>query len=332
MDKYDIDKTTFITSMSGGKDSTALIIYLHYELGIPKENIIPVFADTGWEAKETYVYLDYLECAFDIEIIRVQAFCGQLWAKEETIEKKIKEGIIKSADEPLTMKRLAEIKGRFPSTKARFCTTELKLKPIKKFVEKIKAANKIFEYETIMCSGVRRDESRDRQNRKEWSDDKFMELRHWLPILELSAEEVFDLHKKWKIEPNPLYKVGMMRVGCYPCINCNKKELLAIARHSPERFNELEKVEYEVSQKSHRGISSFFSADKCPDKYCSQEVTFENKNGGIKTIKFPLANDVKSWALGKDPDNDKQLELDLEGDDFWDFEGPTCQSHYGLCE
>jgi 3'-phosphoadenosine 5'-phosphosulfate sulfotransferase (PAPS reductase)/FAD synthetase len=45
-----------VASMSGGKDSTALALLLR-EQGIPHER---VFADTGFEAPETYEYLDLL--------------------------------------------------------------------------------------------------------------------------------------------------------------------------------------------------------------------------------------------------------------------------------
>ena len=47
---------------------------------------------------------------------------------------------------------------------------------------------------------------------------------------------------------------------------------------------------------------------------------------------FPRAMDVKTWALGKEPDDEDQLKLSLSEDGFEDFTGPACQSHYGLCE
>ena len=57
-----------IASVSGGKDSTAVMLYLR-EKGI---SFTPVFCDTGWEHPITYDYLSYLEKALDINIVRVR--------------------------------------------------------------------------------------------------------------------------------------------------------------------------------------------------------------------------------------------------------------------
>src|SRR5574337_448090 len=53
---YDFDGLTLIASVSGGKDSTALMLALR-EAELPH---LRVFADTEWEAPETYRYLDVL--------------------------------------------------------------------------------------------------------------------------------------------------------------------------------------------------------------------------------------------------------------------------------
>lgn len=312
----------YITSMSGGKDSTAILIYMIKELGIEPHRINPVFADTGHEHKITYAYLDYLELALDIKINHVQGKVGQLWKTHKGLINALESGKINNTEEPLTMESLSTVKGRFPSTMARFCTTELKLFPLRKFRDNFVKEHGVIP---IMVSGVRRDESRDRANRKEWSWDTFMETTAWLPIVEWTAQEVFAHHDKWHIEPNQLYKEGMTRVGCFPCINCNKTELSAIALRFPETFDHLHAMEGRVADKSERGISSFFANDKTPKKYHSG---FDKKTKST----YPQALDVKTWALGKEPDSEAQQELDLEGDDYHDFTGPACQSHYGLCE
>lgn len=56
-----------VASVSGGKDSTALMLALR-ESGI---EFRAVFADTGWEAPETYAYLDLLrERIGPIDVVR----------------------------------------------------------------------------------------------------------------------------------------------------------------------------------------------------------------------------------------------------------------------
>ena len=61
------EDSVFIVSVSGGKDSTATLLALR-ESNIPPR---AAFADTGWEAPETYAYLATLERLLGITIDRV---------------------------------------------------------------------------------------------------------------------------------------------------------------------------------------------------------------------------------------------------------------------
>jgi len=56
--------------VSGGKDSTATLVLALERLG--PDRVIPVFTDTGWEARETYKYLDYLEERLGVKIERIR--------------------------------------------------------------------------------------------------------------------------------------------------------------------------------------------------------------------------------------------------------------------
>ncbi|MCA9976418.1 MAG: phosphoadenosine phosphosulfate reductase family protein, partial [Anaerolineales bacterium] len=95
-----------ILSLSGGKDSTALAIYLHDR--IPELEY--VFCDTEQELPETYDYLG-----------RLEAFLGKRihYLKHDG----------KGFDELLTTRR-----GFLPSPQVRWCTDYLKIKPFEKFV------------------------------------------------------------------------------------------------------------------------------------------------------------------------------------------------------
>jgi 3'-phosphoadenosine 5'-phosphosulfate sulfotransferase (PAPS reductase)/FAD synthetase len=96
-----LDGRHVIASVSGGKDSAAMSLWLT-EQGIEHER---VFADTGWEHPETYRYL------WDVLVPKL--------------------GPITVVRGPYTLPELVAKKGMFPSRTRRFCTQELKVKPLR---------------------------------------------------------------------------------------------------------------------------------------------------------------------------------------------------------
>jgi 3'-phosphoadenosine 5'-phosphosulfate sulfotransferase (PAPS reductase)/FAD synthetase len=311
---------TYICSFSGGKDSVATYLYLTKELGLP--NVFGLFADTGWEHKSTYKYIDDLILK-GWKICKVQGSTAQLSTKNKDF-----------GNEPLTMVKLAEIKGRFPSAMARFCTTELKLKPIlhamqfmftgkshKTFFNNGVSLPRLDLDNTIMVSGVRAEESEKRANMAPFILDDFFGIYKWMPIHSWIVTQVFDIHSKYKIKVNPLYKKGSLRVGCYPCIMSSKSELNAMARHNPETFEDVAKAEEQTG-------STFWAPDTTTDKYKSLKIT--SKKGKITYL--PTALNVKDWALGVDPIHEDQLLLFSDFDETLNIEAPICESQYGLCE
>jgi 3'-phosphoadenosine 5'-phosphosulfate sulfotransferase (PAPS reductase)/FAD synthetase len=106
----------------------------------------------------------------------------------------------------------------FPSGAAQYCTGNLKVKPFNKFLESR-------SYEPISCVGIRREESVRRRDYKEWEYNDGFDVWVWRPIIDWTEQDVIDCHKRWNVKPNPLYLEGSHRVGCFPCIRSNKKEL-----------------------------------------------------------------------------------------------------------
>ena len=126
-----------IVSVSGGKDSAALAIYMRQQYPeIPAEY---VFCDTGCELEETYEYLERLEALLGVEIVRLNALDSL------KVEKK-------PGRNPFDM-YLNEIYGGFlPSPRSRWCTRVLKIEPFEDFVGNSQAYSYI---------GIRDDENRD---------------------------------------------------------------------------------------------------------------------------------------------------------------------------
>jgi 3'-phosphoadenosine 5'-phosphosulfate sulfotransferase (PAPS reductase)/FAD synthetase len=215
----------YIVSVSGGKDSTALLLYALNNLQVSSEDeIVPVFCDTGWEHDDTYRYLDYLEKKLGIKIIRIKSELGGM--RELCLHQKF-----------------------MPNRIMRFCTTELKQKPFKKWIYENFVSKGI---DFISLIGVRRDESKMRSNEecfkivRETFNRKAFFIKTLQPIVYWSTKRVFEYIEENGLEPNPLYAQGYSRVGCYPCVFANKAELQMLDGKYLERLRNLEK---EVSEK-----------------------------------------------------------------------------------
>ena len=306
---YDNENYVNVVNLSGGKDSTALLLTA-IEKGVAFE---AVFCDTGHEHQLTYDYVDYLAKTLGIEIKRIKADLAHRvikkhevvqtkWRKEGVDEKYIESALEYLAPTGVPMLDLALWKGVFPSRMRQFCTQELKVIPmIEQVYEPIWASGK----EVISWQGIRRAESKARENAAEYEEmpDGYDVYR---PLVEWSARDVFDMHDKFNVEPNPLYKLGMGRVGCMPCINTGKEEMFQIAMRFPEVIERVEKWEALVSKVSKGGKSTFFTTD-------------EVQGDGIR--------ERAEWSMtgygGRQLDLIKMIDME---------DVPACSSQYGLCE
>lgn len=291
-------------TFSGGKDSVAMWLHLERDLGLRTKF---VFADTGWEAEETYRYLDRLESDHGLPLIRVFPKVRHIWKNKPP---KKWESV---AEETLTMERLVEIKDRPPSATARFCTSILKLAPVAEFVG---ATAEPY----IMASGVRAEESEKREAMSPWIWDDLMGSWRWLPIHTWTFQEVFAAHRRHGVPVNPLYLRGCSRVGCWPCIFARKPELAVISKDRAA-VDRLKALEQKTGQ-------TFFSPGKVAQEYRSIR---DPKTG----VWINTADDVFRWATGAEPNHKdgtlfvgENKPLDFTEDDS----GDSCSSVYGLCE
>ncbi len=316
-----------IVSVSGGKDSTALLL-LAIERQVP--NLKAVFADTGHEHEQTYAYVQYLnDSVFPIQTIRAD-FTAQVLAKRQRLQGYL-EGVTDRFSSGWTQEALERAvqaleptgnpfldlclwKGRFPSTKVLFCSEELKQKPIVAMQQAILAAG-----ENIMSwQGVRADESASRALLGEINIAQQHEsgavMWNYRPILQWKAEDCFAMHRKHGVKPNPLYEQGMGRVGCMPCIHARKDELLEIAKRFPAEIKRVAEWERIVGKASKREASTFFAAT---------DLGFMHNDHRAQE-QASILHFVK-WA--KTSRGGRQTDFIREAPEF-----EACSSIYGLCE
>lgn len=316
-----------IVSISGGKDSAAT---LAVAIAKDESNISGVFADTGHEHPLTIEYVAYLNdwmLARGLPAIRtVRAdFAQQIAHKRIVVATKwradgVPEEIVLRSIELLKPTGIPFLdlciwKGRFPSTRARFCSEELKRNPIIEQVQlPLMEAGKII----VSWQGVRADESENRRYLPE-CDEVSPQLYNYRPILRWTVADVFEALRYMGIKPNPLYTLGMGRVGCMPCIHARKDELLEIGRRFPEEFARVAEWERIVSLVSKRGNSTFFEADTIPGNSREIEIITHETHGIWSVIE---------WS--KTARGGRQYDMFRVSGEQTD--GPACSSIYGLCE
>lgn len=269
-----------LVSYSGGKDSGALALHL-IEQKTP--NLVLVFCDTQWEHPLTDRYVWEFARAAGVRL-KVLGSEGML--------------------------NLCLRKKRPPSTKARFCTEELKLKPFRAYVRSLHAQG----IDTVVWVGERAEESKARAAKcsEEHSDYYDCEMRR--PLLSWTWQDVVDIHQRHGIPLNPLYKLGFGRVGCMPCIMANKPELRAIAERFPEVYDKVADLERKVGR-------TWAGPGDIPDRFCSAVAVA--KDG--RRVPIPTIHDVKVWATQEVNQAPGQISM-------FAAEVPACSSKYGLCE
>jgi len=274
---------TLVASVSGGKDSAALSLWLT-EQGLEHQRI---FADTGWEAKQTY---EYLETELADALGPILVLRGQR-----------------------TMPELIRHKGMFPSRLRRFCTQQLKVRPIQKYLKSLTRP-------IVNVVGIRAAESASRAKMPEWEYDKLLGCDVWRPLINWSEQEVIDIHTRHGLRPNPLYLKGASRVGCWPCIYARKAEIRLVAELDPERIELIRQLEEQVEARARQ-------------RYIDEGTTMEEKG-----YHAPTFFHTKSHA------NDKKGMLPIDEAVAWartshggrqvllfDPEPPGCM-RWGLCE
>jgi 3'-phosphoadenosine 5'-phosphosulfate sulfotransferase (PAPS reductase)/FAD synthetase len=193
-------ETRHVLGISGGKDSSALAIYMRGK--VPQMEYF--FCDTGAELPETYDYLNRLEAALGKQIVRLNA--------------------TRDFDHWMQI-----YQGTLPSASMRWCTKNLKLKPLEEWIGDSPA---------ISYVAIRSDE-----NRLGYVSTK-PNIEAVFPFREdgIDRDGVSRILDESGIGL-PAYYEWRTRSGCYFCFFQRKHEWVGLADRHPELFERA--VEYE---------------------------------------------------------------------------------------
>lgn len=199
-DGADTQKVRHVLGISGGKDSSALAVYMRNR--VPEMEYF--FCDTGAELPETYEYLNRLEAALGKSIVRLNAD--------------------RDFDHWMEV-----YQGTLPSPQMRWCTKNLKIKPLEDWV----GDDKVISYVAI-----RADENRLGYVSTKPNIDAVFPFR----------EEGIDKEGVMRILDEagiglPDYYEWRTRSGCYFCFFQRKHEWVGLKERHPDLYAKA--VEYE---------------------------------------------------------------------------------------
>jgi 3'-phosphoadenosine 5'-phosphosulfate sulfotransferase (PAPS reductase)/FAD synthetase len=192
--------TRHILLLSGGKDSTALAIYMrdHY----PDVHMEYVFCDTHKELPETYDYLERVEAYLGTAIIRLSSDLGE-----------------RGFDHWLTMYR-----GYLPSPSMRWCTRKLKIEPFERYV----GDDPVYLYIAIRADKHREGYISTKPN-----------ITPVYPFKEegIVKADAFRILEESGIGI-PKYYEWRTRSGCYFCFFQRKSEWVGLLKQHPDKFEQ----------------------------------------------------------------------------------------------
>ena len=190
------------------------------------------------------------------QLLVVHAPLGEVeWPVIDHIESTIPPGV------PLVLARVAsgksllqrvEQRGRWPGPKFRYCTAEHKRGPIERELRRYLKAHPRFEGCLVNAVGLRRDESRDRARRIPWRRNERMsvagrEVFDWLPVFDLTTEDVFRVIAEAGQSPHPVYSFGLSRCSCSFCIFASRSDLRRAAELRPDLYLKYAQLERRIA-------------------------------------------------------------------------------------
>ena len=278
-----MSEKVYIASVSGGKDSTAMILHLK-EQGIPFR---AVHFDTGWEHAATYAYLR--------DVLPKYTGPIEVHSREPKLDEH-RDALAVEVEDMLGHRspfvRWVIQRGMFPARVRRFCTQELKVFTARDVMRAEHAAERL----PVNVVGIRAAESRARAKLPEHELSTTLDCMVWRPLIAWTERDVIDIHKRHGVPPNPLYLRGARRVGCWPCIHARKADLRMLDEQRIAVIERLEAIVEQLARERNARKGVELAPDWNPPSF--YQAPNPDANGGYPSI--PIRRMVR-WgktALG----------------------------------
>lgn len=135
-----------------------------------------------------------------------------------------------------------EARGMFPSSTARYCTSDQKVAQIAKLMTRLTADWRAEHgtdrpFRILNTLGIRAQESPARAKKmplhRDSASNGRREVTRWLPIFDWTTEQVWQVIRESGLRHHPAYDEGMPRLSCVFCVLAGKRELVLAARLNP---------------------------------------------------------------------------------------------------
>lgn len=278
-------KETLFVSFSGGRTSAYMCWYL-LEFWGHKYNFIFVFANTGLEHEETLIFVDRCDKAFGLNLVYVEAVVHPKGTgnthKIVTFETAARNG------EPYE----AYIKKEgIPNISAPKCSERLKTKPMESYRRSLGYRSK---HKTAI--GYRVDEI-DRMKHKELESGS-----QTYPLISLRPTTKPEIVHWWAEQSFDL-EIPEHLGNCVTCFKKSNRKLMTIAKHEPQRFAFMARMEKECGSCGPSGETgmTFFRGRRS-----SKDIIASSKQPFVEFVKYKPELQLK-MPFDINP-------LDLEGD------------------
>lgn len=200
------EQTPFIVNISGGKDSSALLLWIkaHY----PSNPITAIYNDTGFEHPGVLQYIKNMASQVDVPLVVLGS-----------------QGLL----------NIVEARGMVPGFGCRYCTRALKMNPAAKWIRQNFQSGKV-----VNCFGFRSEESPVRAKKEVLTpyDDlctRNREVLNFAPLLDWKTYDVVNMVESQGFKLFPTYEY-LSRLSCRYCFLAGKRDRDATRMNDPEAF------------------------------------------------------------------------------------------------
>ena len=262
INKYD----NIIVTFSGGKDSTACLLHL-FDLGVDRSKIELWHHDVDgiegsklmdWPVTRDYckkiaeyleipIYFSWRKGGFEAEMLRENKLTNCIYFE-------CPDGTIGKAG---GLRGKLNTRLKFPQVTAnlsqRWCSAYLK---IDVYSLALNNQKRFLGKRILVISGERAQESAARAKYQVFEPDrcdgKKRTVNRWRPIHKWNEKEVWEIIKKYKVNPHPAYHLGWGRLSCKTCIFGSKDQWASCRFLDPEGFEVISDYEKRFDKTIHR--------------------------------------------------------------------------------